>query len=236
MIKLEQAYIYGFGKWIDYEIKFPTNHFVCVVGNNETGKSTLQNFILFMLFGLPPRKREFYRPKTSGKMGGRLMINDADIGLYTIERVDEVHNGAARCFYNGKEYDEIWLEQRLNGLTAEIYNSIYSFSALDLVDITDMTDKDLGDILLGIGLTGSRNIHTIEKQLDQQIGALFKPYGKKPIINEQLQTVDELHTDLQKFKQNESTYEQKQSEITSLKNKLEQLQENLEKTNEQLFT
>src|SRR5690625_5956279 len=67
-VKIEQATIYGFGKWVDYTIDFTENQFTCVYGENESGKSTLQNFILFMLFGYPPRKRNYYRPKTSGKI------------------------------------------------------------------------------------------------------------------------------------------------------------------------
>src|SRR5690625_641457 len=157
-MRIDKLHIFGFGKWVDYSIDFSTNHLICVLGDNESGKSTMQKFILFMLFGLPPRKREFYRPKTSGKMGGRMTVLDASIGSYTIERLDEVQNGAARCYLDGQEFGEDWLKKQLNGLTEEIYHSIYSFSAVDLLDITEMKEEDLGDTLLGISLTGSKNI------------------------------------------------------------------------------
>lgn len=235
-MKLERAHIYGFGKWVDYTLDFSTDHLNCVFGHNESGKSTIQNFILFMLFGLPPRKREFYRPKMSGQMGGRLVISDSVHGTYTIERIDEVKNGAARCFLNGKEYDEEWLKKQLKGLTKAIYQSIYSFTALDLIHIKEMKDEDLGDILLGIGLTGANNIYSIEKRLEYKTGELFKPYGKKPLINEQLEKVNQLHIHLKKLHKNESTYRQKQSELTSLKNELKQLQQRLETANKNLYT
>lgn len=234
-MKLRQAHIYGFGKWVDYTIDFSSKQMNCIFGPNESGKSTLQNFILFMLFGLPPRKREFYRPKTSGKMGGQLAIEDSTLGTYTIERFDEIKNGEASCFLNGQEYDEEWLKTQLRGLTKDIYLSIYSFSALDLVNITEMEDEDLGDVLLGIGLTGSRNIYEIEKRLDYNIDKLFRPRGKRPLMNEQLERVNQLHIDLQKYKQAESTYRQKQSSITSLKKELQQLQKSLNKANKDLY-
>src|SRR5690625_2799620 len=102
---IKQATIYGFGKWIDYSIDFSKKKFICICGENESGKSTIQQFILFMLFGLPPKQRTFYRPKTSGKMGGRLTVIDPVIGEYIIERLDEVQNGAARCYVpDGQEY------------------------------------------------------------------------------------------------------------------------------------
>jgi len=223
-VKIEQATIYGFGKWVDYTIDFTENQFTCVYGENESGKSTLQNFILFMLFGYPPKKRNYYRPKTSGKMGGRLRISDPQVGIYTIERLDEVQKGAARCFLaDGTEYDETWLQERLRGMTTDIYQSIYSFSALDLQAFEEMKDEDLGEVLLGIGLTGSNNIYLIEKNLDQKLDALFKPNGKRPVINEQLNVLDQLQAELVSMEQNEGTYIEKQQDITMLKAEISEL-------------
>ncbi|PJH69146.1 hypothetical protein CVR96_27860, partial [Salmonella enterica subsp. enterica serovar Typhimurium] len=71
-----------------------------------------------MLFGLPPKQREAFRPKTSGKMGGRLTVHDAEAGLFTIERLDEVRNGQAVCYTpDGGEFDESWLKTFLKGMT-----------------------------------------------------------------------------------------------------------------------
>lgn len=224
-MRIQHALIYGFGKWIDYSIDFTPNRLICIYGDNESGKSTLQNFILFMLFGLPPKQRTFYQPKTSGKMGGRLTVLDSKVGTYTIERSDTVKNGAAVCYLpDGRVFDDAWLGERLKGLTSDVYGSVFSFSALDLNDFRAMKDEDLGEVLLGIGLTGSNNIHSIERGLDNKIGALFKPTGKVPIINKQLDSLDQLWTELTKYKENESTYRDKQLEITELTIALEKLQ------------
>ena len=151
-IKIEQATVFGFGKWVDYTIDFSTDKLVCTYGYNESGKSTLQQFILFMLFGFPPKKRQFYRPKTSGKMGGRLVIVDQKIGTFTIERLDEVKNGAATCFLpDGVTRDETWLKERLQGMTSTAFQSIFLFSALDLQHIKTMNNTELGEVLLGTG-------------------------------------------------------------------------------------
>src|SRR5690625_2605053 len=150
------ADIYGFGKWVDHAIQFNPDGFTVIYGENESGKSTLHQFVLFMLFGLPPKQRNFYRPKTSGKMGGRLTVEDPQIGVFTIERLDEVNNGAAICYTkDGKEFDEAWLKDQLKGLTKKIYQSIFSFSAMDLHLINNIKEDDLAEMLLGIGMTGS---------------------------------------------------------------------------------
>ena len=186
-----------------------------------------------MLFGLPPKQRAFYRPKTSGKMGGRLTITDPMIGEYTIERLDEVQNGAARCYApDGQEYDDEWLKDRLKGMTKDIYQSVYSFSALDLNDFKQMKDEDIGEILLGIGLTGSHRIYQLEKHLDQKIGELFKPSGKIPTINQQLDSLDDLFKDVVTYKNNEATYQNKQEQLDKTHLEMKHLQKELQEIKE----
>ncbi|GGB51518.1 hypothetical protein GCM10011409_31340 [Lentibacillus populi] len=219
-----RATIDGFGKWYDQSIDFSQDSLTCLYGENESGKSTLYQFILFMLFGLPPKKRAFFRPKTGAKMGGRLTIYDEEIGEYTIERFDAARNGAALCYTgDGNKHDEEWLKNRLQGMTFPTYQSIFSFSAADLFVLNEMKEEDLGDVLLSIGLTGSRNIQAIEKRLDAQLAELFKPYGKKPIINKQIATLDELHTSLSAYEKDEAAYRDKKEKLDTLETEIGRL-------------
>ncbi|WP_068675711.1 AAA family ATPase [Oceanobacillus sp. Castelsardo] len=223
-MKFTKAYIHGFGKWVNFDISFSDG--ICIYGENESGKSTIYHFILFMLFGLPPKQREFYRPKSGGQIGGRLTVLDEKVGQFTIERLDSLRNGAAICYTSdGMEHDEDWLKERLMGTTLETYQSIFSFSAMDLNKITNMKEADLGEVLLGIGLTGSTEIHTLEKKLDNKLAELFKPYGKKPMINQQLDTLDKQFALLQEYKKNEATYREKIINESHLEDRLCRLQE-----------
>jgi len=232
-LKILRAVVYGFGKWVDHAIDF-SGQSVLIYGENESGKSTMQAFILFMLFGLPPKKRQFYRPKTSGKMGGRLVLEDKEIGEFTIERFDEVKNGAAVCFTaEGKEYGEDWLKQRLHGMTYETYRSVYAFSAMDLNNMDTVRDEDLGEILLGIGLTGSKNIYTIEKELDKKAGKLFKPYGTKPAINVQLKKLEQVKKDLHSWREKQAAYAMKKEEAVMRLNQLNERKDQLKQ--EQIY-
>ncbi|WP_170138815.1 ATP-binding protein [Oceanobacillus chungangensis] len=219
-----KATIYGFGKWVDYSIDF-TDELAIIYGENESGKSTIQRFILFMLFGLPPKQRAYYQPKQSGKMGGRLTVYDAEIGEFTIERQDTVRSGAAICYTeDGREHNQAWLQERLSGMNLQTYQSIFSFSATDLSFIQEMKEEDLSDILLSIGLTGSTTIHNLEKQLESSMLDLFRPTGKKPEINKQLNELDERLHSLRNFRENEETYREKKTAIDQLKEQVEQLQ------------
>ncbi|WP_010650123.1 ATP-binding protein [Oceanobacillus massiliensis] len=235
-MKIRSATINGFGKWVDYNVDFSPESAICIYGENESGKTTIQKFILFMLFGLPPKQRNFYRPKTSGKMGGRMTLDDPEIGVFNIERFDEVQNGAAICFTrDGNVHDEAWLQKRLNGMTVKTYESIFSFSALDLADIRTMKDEDLGEILLGIGLTGSASIYSIEKRLETRIGELFKPKGNKPAINQQINELKTISASLQSFRETEASYRDKTESIELYDRQLTALQSNLKDEKAKMF-
>lgn len=228
-MRIVQATIDGFGKWYDETIDFSSANLTCLYGENESGKSTLYQFILFMLFGLSPKKRELFHPKTGAKMGGRLTLYDPEIGEYTVERYDAKRNGAAVCYTSDGQFkDEAWLYKRLNGMTLQTYQAIFSFSANDLAGLREMKEEDLGDVLLSIGMTGAKNIQKVEKQLDAQMAALFKPYGKKPVINEQLALLNELRTSLQQADQEEASYRERKDMIDQLETEINQLKQNLQ--------
>ncbi|MDY0396004.1 AAA family ATPase [Virgibacillus halophilus] len=98
-MKIKHAYIYGFGKWVDFSFDFSNGNFQLVYGENESGKSTLHHFLLFMFFGLSPKERAFFHPKTSSRLGGRLVVADETYGEYIIERVEQ-HKKGRSCLYN----------------------------------------------------------------------------------------------------------------------------------------
>ncbi len=165
-------------------------------------------------------------------MGGRMTLYHPKNGDIIIERFDEVKNGAAVCFTSdGQAHDEVWLQQNLNGMSAETYQSIFSFSALDLAEIRHMKDEDLGEVLLGIGLTGSNSIYSIEKRLDAKIGELFKPTGKKPLMNQQIESLKTIAASLQRFGETEATYRDKKEALTKSERELTRLQQDIMEVN-----
>src|SRR5699024_5163216 len=117
-------------------------------------------------------------------------------------------------------------------MSASTYESIYSFDAADLSAIQMMKQDDIGEVLLGIGLTGSTHIHTVEKQLDTTIGGLVKAFGAEVKMNVQLRQLDDLAKDIQKYKQEESTDVEKTQHLATLKSEKEQLQTTLREKKE----
>src|SRR5699024_2562616 len=71
-MKFIRSTIPGFGRLTDTNFDFPKGELTYFYGENEAGKSTLQQFLLYMLFGLTSKKRKQYRPKNRTEIGGTL--------------------------------------------------------------------------------------------------------------------------------------------------------------------
>jgi hypothetical protein len=93
-MRLIEASIRGFGKLVERSFPFARDAQI-VVGDNETGKSTLQKFILAMLFGLKreDRKRREYLPEhelccpwNGAAYAGRLVYELASGNRYEVLR------------------------------------------------------------------------------------------------------------------------------------------------------
>ncbi|MFD1017746.1 ATP-binding protein [Thalassobacillus hwangdonensis] len=217
-MKISKLHIYGFGKWQDYTCTLDSSSFVSLVGNNEAGKSTIRQFILFVLFGMPPRKREAYQPKSGGTIGGKLELV-SDRGKVTIERIHDKQNGAAICHLeDGSTKGEEFLTELLGGMNKEVFQSIYSFQAEDLTALHHLTAEEIGNTLLSIGLSGSSLIHDTEKSLKQDLEAVFKPHGKRPELNVAFNELDQLSKELKELEKEEASY-------SSLVGHLQQMEE-----------
>ncbi|QHE51332.1 AAA family ATPase [Pontibacillus sp. HMF3514] len=225
-MKLLKAEIFGFGKWQNQTISFEEDGLTILYGENEAGKSTLHEFILYILFDLPPRKWKPFEPKTGGSVGGRLHLSVPNEGTVTVERVATKKNGEARCiFQNGEEADESYLKQLLHGIDRSTYESIFSFGLKSLQDIQSLQEDDIGNVLFGIGMTGSKQIYDTEKQLEKQLDQRFKKRGKNPEINQQLQKVKQLEKEYQRLKEEEQTYQTYKDQEQGLEKEVQELQE-----------
>ncbi|MBX0357206.1 AAA family ATPase [Halobacillus sp. Nhm2S1] len=235
-MKITQIYIYGFGKWKDYSLDLTDPSPQLIIGENEAGKSTIYEFILFMLFGLPPKQRLSFIPKTGGSMGGRLTLLTREHGKVTIERTHEHDNGKAVCrLETGEETDESWLRDLLDGMERRVFESSYSFNADDLMELKNLSGHELGEVLLNIGLTGSDQIYQTEKWLQKQMDEFFKPKGKKPLINAQLQLVEELQQKKKTLDEEEIDYIRLQETKRTLNERIRTLEEEWQKTMNQFY-
>ncbi|MBM7659935.1 uncharacterized protein YhaN [Bacillus mesophilus] len=185
---IQKLHIYGYGKMVDQEIQL-TDSLHAFYGENEAGKSTIMSFMHSILFGFPLRNQHEnrYEPRTGLKYGGKMTIYSAQYGQLTIERLAGKAAGEITVYFeDGTVGGEVELHKLLNGMNRKLFTSIFSFCLQGLQDIQSINGDELSQYLLSTSILGSDQIIELEKKLLKEMEQIFKPSGKKPELNQDL--------------------------------------------------
>ncbi|WP_019414340.1 AAA family ATPase [Paenisporosarcina sp. TG20] len=190
-MRIQKLIIYGFGQHEDItiEMKDGINVFF---GWNEAGKTTIQQFVLSVLFGFPLRNQGIlrYEPKGGGRHGGQVHINHQEFGNVVIERVKGKSAGDVTVFFeDGNRGGEESLKQVLYRYDRSSFESIFSFSIHQLQDFDKMSEEELSRTLLASGTTGVDTITKLEQRATKEMNALFKKSGKNPEMNQKIEEI-----------------------------------------------
>lgn len=207
-MKILEIHIYGYGKLENITIR-DLSDFSVFYGRNEAGKSTIMAFIHSILFGFPTKQQSElrYEPKKGSKYGGKLVISFPDKGRVAIERVKGKAAGDVSVILDdGTTGGEELLKDLLSRIDKSLYMSIFSFNLHGLQNVHSLKSEDLGKFLFSTGTIGSERLLMTENRLEKELDSRFKPNGKKPLINEKLKEVKELHQRLQRASMQNEEY------------------------------
>ncbi|MEH7633017.1 AAA family ATPase [Bacillus pumilus] len=231
-MKIRSLHIAHFGKFSNRTFHFSDDGFQLVYGLNESGKTTLKTFIESMLFGIP--KNKMYKMKQGSFYGGSLTCQDDEIGVIHIERTSD-RGGQAQVFLpNGEVKDEAFLQTLLKGTDRRLYQSIYSFDVFGLQNVQSLNQDQIGEFLLFSSLFGSDAATKMDSRLLKQQEQLFKPNGRKPELNQQLDRLKELTGQLKQARLVEGSYTEKKREQSELTETIEKLQHEMKQAEEHL--
>ena len=165
MLSIKKIQIYGFGKHENVAISLH-EHVTVFYGMNEAGKTTIQQFILQMLFGFPTKQQALqkYEPKTSTKFGGHLTVSHPIYGECTIERVRGKATGDVTVYCeDGTKGHEDLLAKLLYGYSRASFEAVFAFSIHELQGIEKMSEEELTHLLLASGTTGVHQLSVLER-------------------------------------------------------------------------
>lgn len=228
-MKLKSIQIVGYGKLVDREFHHLSSLQV-VYGANEAGKSTMMSFIHSILFGFPTKQQTAsrYEPKHASKYGGRLIVETEVDGEIIIERMKGKAVGDVTLYFqDGTVGGEFELQQLLSGMDKAMFQRIFSFDIHGLQGVHLLKSEEIGRYLLAAGTIGTDALLHAEQQLQKELDSLFKPNGRKPILNQQLQQLRQAEQELKKGKIQQQQYARLVAETTKIekeKDKLQQLQ------------
>lgn len=241
-MKILSMHIYGFGQIENMKIE-NIDDFQVFYGENEAGKSTIMAFIHGILFGFPTKQQAElrYEPKMGSKYGGNIKIYSKEYGIVLIERVKgkTAAGEVSVTLENGTAGGEDLLKELLNGFDKGLYQAIFSFNLHGLQNIHQMKGEDLGKFLFSAGTLGTDRLSTASNELEKELDLRFKPGGKKPLINQKLQVIHHLNSELkaaaaknQEYGQYVHKRDEIQREMGCIRETLQDLHEKLDKLNE----
>ncbi|WP_458414429.1 AAA family ATPase [Schinkia sp. CFF1] len=219
-MKITSVHIYGFGQFEDKLIELKTGNSVHLFyGRNEAGKSTIMAFIHMILFGFPTRNQteNRYEPKTGAKYGGKVTI-ETEEKIIMIERVKGRSTGELVIFReDGTVCGEEELRTLFKGLDRALYQSIFSFGFKGLQAIENISSTELSHYLFTAGATGGQALFELEKKITKKLDELYKPSGRKPVLNEKLMELEYLRNELKKWEDKINVYNKYVEEQEQLK-------------------
>lgn len=235
-MRLKQIHIYGYGKLNDIKLD-NLSDMQLFYGENEAGKSTIMSFIHSILFGFPTLQQSElrYEPKTHSSYGGKLVLETDGFGEVVIERVKGKAAGDVTVLLeDGAVEAEEFLPQLQHGTDKTMYRSIFSFDLQGLQEIQRLKEEEIGKYLIAAGTVGTDDLLRVEQQLQKELDQLFKPGGRKPILNEQLKNLRRQEQQLKKAKKESTLYESLLADIQEINNTVETAKEFLYKKRAEL--
>ncbi|MGX4765240.1 AAA family ATPase [Bacillus mojavensis] len=229
-MRIISLHIYQYGKFSNRTFHFSASPVQLIFGLNEAGKTTMMSFIESMLFGFPKSKK--YEPKSGGVYGGVLEAEHPAYGVMKIERTKGAAEKVRVYTESGEVKQEDFLKQLFQGTDRALYKAIYSFDVFGLQEIHTFNRDKIGEFLLFSSLFGAEAVSKLDSRLTKESERLFKPNGRNPHLNQELETLKQLAAKLKQAETEEAGYHQLLEEKRTLESRLAAAETELKETAE----
>ena len=175
----------GFGIYHDQGVQDLPPGLVLFVGDNESGKTTLMEFLRTLLCGFPRKTKKVineYDAVRGGSHGGRLQVVMADGRRYTIERSGR--HPATLTEAGGAAIQADPALQLLGGIDRETFKHVFAVGLEELQGLGVLSQEGVRGRLLAAGTgLGSASVPEVMRSLDKETDALLKKGGRSQRIN-----------------------------------------------------
>ncbi len=206
-MKIREIQIQQFGRFDEWKMKLPEEGLLVIHGQNEAGKSTLRQMILSVLFQFPrkPVLDRYLRTKDSRLTRGSLQVTLSDGRSLVAER--NTHEKELKLtLENGVPLSKEILTERFGGIDRALYEDVFCFDLDGLQGFDALGATDLNQWLFNASMPGSDEILKLEQSLLKKRDALFKPSGRKPLINSAITALEKSRQSLIKWEQELDRY------------------------------
>ncbi|WP_083252845.1 DNA repair/recombination ATPase SbcE [Bacillus sp. F56] len=231
-LRIISLHIYQYGKFSNRTFHFSASPVQVIYGLNEAGKTTMMSFIESMLFGFPKTKK--YEPKSGGVYGGILEAEHPEYGVLKIERTKGTAEKLRVYTEKGEVKNGDVLKRLFQGTDRSLYKAIYSFDVFGLQEIHAFNRDKIGEFLLFSSLFGAEAVSKLDSRLTKESERLYKPNGRNPQLNQELETLKQLAVKLKQAEAEEAGYHQLLEEKRTFEARLAAAETELKETAEHI--
>jgi uncharacterized protein YhaN len=222
---LQEIFIDGFGIYNNFYLSGLKPGLNIITGDNEAGKSTLQKFIRYTLFGYPRLTDERMPPLNGGSHGGKIRCLLASGEEVLFQRKPGNKAGEIELQFRGKVIsDKDQWSQLLGNATPNLYNNIYAFSLDELVALKSLSESGMEDKIFSVGLgLGNISIGDLELKLGNQANAIYSSGGRTHKMAHLIKEFQTKKAEVQEIQNDLPKYEILNNDLSALKNDSEQI-------------
>jgi uncharacterized protein YhaN len=232
LIYIERVYISGYGIFSDCSLPDKSSgdglsrKLTIVVGDNESGKTTLLSFIRTILFGFPVAKVEedLYPPLAGGRHGGRITFVNNQGERYVVERFAGKSGGPVSITLpDGPQGGATDLSELLGHASKDLFRNVFAFSLRELQEFRTLARDEVKSRIYSAGLgTGRLSLHEIELDLERKRSDLFTT-TKAPSkhLAKLLEECSQTRQRLRDLANQSSKYEKFRAELRSLSQEID---------------
>lgn len=239
-MKLTQIKIIHFGKLND--VTFNLNKDLTIfLGANEAGKSTTVAFVKQVLFGFHLRTNkspffENYQPLDHvSPMGGSLTFEDTD-GTFILSRLyakGDPKKGVLKVSLNDQEVPESVFFDRIQNIDGSFYTDSFIFNQDMMREVNGLSQAELMEQIYFLGASQSHKLLDLRDEFSSNAQKLFKKSGRKPIVNQLINQIEEQKEVLAQTNNELNDYRELEEKLTQEKEKLKKIQSELVELNKE---
>ncbi|MHB0958957.1 MAG: AAA family ATPase [Pirellulaceae bacterium] len=240
-MKVKNLQVDGFGVWTALGLQALSHRVTVVFGANETGKTTLLQFIRSMLYGFSPDRRARYLPPVHGGRAGGWLDVDATTGGLQIHRhlerfatPEEVEELVVRSAA-GANLSVTLLDHLLAGVDEATFSNVFAVGLRELQELGTLDDTKAADLLYKL-TTGLDRVSLIDVMRD--LGAvrrkLLDPGDESSSILDLVARRDQLHQRMEALADEGRQWVDLQSQLAALDEQTLEWQHRLGEWDEQV--
>ncbi|TVP83971.1 MAG: hypothetical protein EA344_07935 [Alkalicoccus sp.] len=209
-MKLSHIKIDSYGLWKNKE--WDVEGSLLFFGHNESGKSTILEFIEGVLFGFRTIEQE--------GSSGSLLINSGEDTWYIERRQSRSKRGETTVLKNGRPAAVSGL---LQGIDRTTFRHLYRMDLDQLHQMKETDPAELNQQLFDTSLTGITGLFSAQRTSRKKASELFKPRGRATAVNKLVMEMNETKREVEDWKKKLDKYKALKEELLTAEQSLEEM-------------